>query len=212
MTRKRANLTLIREGNPGHRSRADLERGLALESRVPDEPDWKAFWPPVRVPTVRQLEDRWTLHSIEGSLVHIGDDNKRERLAVAKQAHLITTEREKAARVQAENRRARQVARDEWRRVVPILAATGLLTELDAAVLTDHCRVWAELDACVRDIAINGRWQRGERGAQKNPSSTVANQLRTQLKHYLGELGLTPPARDRLQPRDYDEDDDGPFD
>lgn len=198
MTRPRSRLALVREGNPGHRSQADLTRGLRLEAAEPHEPDWLAFWPAVRVPTVAQLEKQWPTEILEGSLTHIEHDGKRAALATAKQRHLIASERETARRVQDENRRARKVARDEWRRIVPLLHNAGLLTDLDSAVLTDYCRVWAELDACVRDIAVNGRWQRGERGAQKNPSTTVANQLRAQLKHYLGELGLTPPARDRL--------------
>jgi P27 family predicted phage terminase small subunit len=36
----RPALAIIREGNPGHHSRARLERGLRLAPRAPSEPDW----------------------------------------------------------------------------------------------------------------------------------------------------------------------------
>jgi P27 family predicted phage terminase small subunit len=212
VTRKRPSLALVREGNPGHRPQSDLEGGVRLEATAPEEPRWQDWFPPVRVPTVKQLEKRWPLAVVEGSLTHIEHSGKRAALAKAKRAWLIQNERETAEQMKGDNQRCRDVAREEWRRIVGVLDAQGLLALVDHEVLADYCRVVARIDQCERDISRNGVWVRGERGAQKNPSTTVVNQLRGQLKFYLGELGLTPVARDRLNPREADDDGDSPFD
>lgn len=212
MSKKRPALALVREGNPGHRAQDQLAGGVKFEGKAPEEPRWQDWFPPVRVPTVKQLEKKWPLEVVEGSLVHIEHDLKRAALAEAKRSWLIQNERETAERSKASNQRCRDVARAEWRRIVGVLEAQGLLSLVDHEVLADYCRVVARIDQCERDISHNGMWVRGERGAQKNPSTTVVNQLRGQLKYYLGELGLTPVARDRLNPREADDDGDSPFD
>ena len=110
------------------------------------------------------------------------------------------------------NARAREVARREWRRVVPVLKVAAGLGAVDMVTLHDYCVCVAQLDACNRDIAARGFLIEGERGWQKNGSTTIAGQLRTQLKAYIGELGLSPSARTRLTPPKGAGDDGGdPF-
>lgn len=113
---------------------------------------------------------------------------------------------------QAVNRRAREVARREWRRVVPVLRHTAGLGEVDATILADYCICVARIDECERDISRRGMLIEGERGWQKNGATTVAGQYRTQLKAYIGELGLSPSARGRMTPPKGDDDGDDPFD
>ncbi len=111
-----------------------------------------------------------------------------------------------------ENGRARADARSAWRREVPVLAQQGLLATIDATVLADYCVTVARVSQCERDISINGVWVPGERGAQKNPSVTAANQYRQQLKFYIAELGLSPSSRTRLEGKGPDGEEDSPFD
>lgn len=113
---------------------------------------------------------------------------------------------------QAINRRAREVARREWRRVVPVLRHTAGLAAVDVTILTDYCICVARIDECERDISRRGMLLEGERGWQKNGSTTVAGQYRTQLKAYIGELGLSPSARGRITPPKDGDDEDDPFD
>lgn len=113
---------------------------------------------------------------------------------------------------QAVNRRAREVARREWHRVVPVLEKTAGLGAVDAHVLADYCICVARIDECERDISRRGMLIEGERGWQKNGSTTVAGQYRTQLRAYIGELGLSPSSRARFAPAKGDDGDDGdPF-
>ena len=86
-----------------------------------------------------------------------------------------------------------------------------MLTRLDVDLLTDHAVVVARMDQCERDISTRGLWTQGERGAVKNPATTALNQLRTQFRWTAAQLGLTPVARDALNPSAPADDDDNPF-
>lgn len=119
--------------------------------------------------------------------------------------------REKDA--QAVNRRAREVARREWRRVVPVLKHSAGLADVDAQLAQDYCICVARIDQCERELSMHGLLQLGQRGWQKNGATTIVGQYRTQLRAYIGELGLSPSARTRLSAPEGGNDDDGdPFD
>jgi P27 family predicted phage terminase small subunit len=113
----------------------------------------------------------------------------------------------------AANTRAREVARREWRRVVPVLEHTAGLAAADAQLLHDYCVCVARIDQCERTLSREGLVQRGERGWQKHSATTIVGQYRTQLRAYIGELGLSPSARTGLKPpKGNDHGDDDPFD
>lgn len=116
--------------------------------------------------------------------------------------------------LQAVNRRAREVARREWRRVVPVLEHAAGLAAVDINLLQDYCVAVARIDECERDISRRGMLIEGERGWMKNGATTVANQYRAQLKVYIRELGLSPSARTSFRPPSPGPDDDAgdPFD
>lgn len=118
--------------------------------------------------------------------------------------------REKDA--QAANRRAREIARREWRRVVPVLEHTAGLTAVDANLLHDYCVCVARIDQCERELSLHGLLQLGERGWQKNGATTIVSQYRAQLKVYIRELGLSPSARTGMSPPKGDDGGDDPFD
>jgi P27 family predicted phage terminase small subunit len=112
---------------------------------------------------------------------------------------------------QAVNRRARDVASREWRRVVPVLKVAAGLGAPDAHVLRDYCICVARIDECERELSTSGLLMAGERGWQKNGATTIVAQYRTQLARYIGELGLSPSARTRLVPKKDADDDGDPF-
>ncbi|HEY9411135.1 MAG TPA: phage terminase small subunit P27 family, partial [Jiangellaceae bacterium] len=112
---------------------------------------------------------------------------------------------------QALNRRAREIARREWRRVVPVLKHTAGLAAVDANLLQDYCICVARIDQCERDLSTRGMLIEGERGWQKNGATTIVSQYRAQVKVYIRELGLSPSARTGMSPP-KDDDDDDPFD
>lgn len=113
---------------------------------------------------------------------------------------------------QALNRRAREVSRREWRRVVPVLQHTVGLAAVDVNLLFDYCVCVARVDQCERELSTNGLLQLGERGWQKNGATTIVSQYRAQLKVYIRELGLSPSARTGMAPPKGNDDGDDPFD
>lgn len=116
--------------------------------------------------------------------------------------------------VQDANRRAREVARREWRLVAPVLKARSGLADVDESVLRDYCICVARIHQCERELSLHGLMQLGQRGWQKNGATTIVGQYRTQLRAYIGELGLSPASRRRLTPTEAPNDDPGgdPFD
>lgn len=120
----------------------------------------------------------------------------------------VPDEAERSADAELGRRRAGQ----EWAAIVPLLAGRGYLAEVDATVLAEHCVVVARVLLGERDITRNGIWVPGERGAQKNPSVTAVNQYRTQLRHTMAQLYLTPVARARALAGVPTGDGDNPFD
>lgn len=111
---------------------------------------------------------------------------------------------------QGEVQRARNVARREWRRVVPILIRSCGLADVDEVTVLDYCICRARIDQGERALSRDGFLQLGERGWQKSGWTTIVGQYRTQLKTYIGELGLSPSSR--LTAPAGDDDDDDVFD
>ena len=106
-------------------------------------------------------------------------------------------------------KRCRQVASAEWSRVIPVLKYTAGIGAVDTVVLTDYCVCVARIDQGERSLSLDGVLMQGERGMQKNGWTTVLGQYRSQLARYIGELGLSPSARGRIQPPENGGDDDG---
>lgn len=175
------------EGNPGHEAKEKLAPGLQLPPAVLEEPEWADWFPSsssVKVPRKRAKETA-------------EQTREREALAARKAWEL------------EESKRARADASKEWRRVVRTLNRHGLLADVDHVVLADYAVCWARLLQCERDISAHGLRQRGERGWQRNGSITSAKSYRDQLKFYVGQLGLSPVARDGFAPTGDGGDDDG---
>ena len=110
------------------------------------------------------------------------------------------------------NRRAREVARREWRRIVPVLQKSTQVAAVDAQILHDYCVIVARIDQCEREISTRGMLMRGTRGWQKNGATTIVSQYRAQLKTYIVQLGLSPAARAGITPQGDDDSEDDVFD
>jgi P27 family predicted phage terminase small subunit len=105
--------------------------------------------------------------------------------------------------------RLRETASAEWNRVVPVLDQLGLLTALDAPVLTDYALCWARLVQCERALAADGlvleTWlldadgRRVRSNLARNPVSVTAKEYRSQLIRYVNEFGLGPASRARIR-------------
>lgn len=109
----------------------------------------------------------------------------------------------------AQNKRCRLVASEEWQRIVPVLKYTAGIGDVDTATLKDYCICVARIDQCEREISKNGLLMQSERGWTKNGATTIVGQYRSQLARYIGELGLSPSARGRIQPPENGGEDDG---
>jgi P27 family predicted phage terminase small subunit len=98
---------------------------------------------------------------------------------------------------ESESKLAIAEAKKTWATVVPLLDAQGFSALLDADPLTDLCVCQARLLLAERDISFNGVAVAGERGVQKNPSVTAANQIRTHLHALWKQFYMTPASRAR---------------
>lgn len=91
-------------------------------------------------------------------------------------------------------------ALDEWNRVVPELAALGLLTRLDAAALAGYCVAYARWADAERRVAEQGAVVKSPSGFPiQNPYLGIANRALKQIKEFCVEFGLTPSARVRVK-------------
>ncbi|MEU4165593.1 P27 family phage terminase small subunit [Streptomyces sp. NPDC026665] len=181
-------LQVVREGNPGHRP---VRPGAKVPPAELTEPDWTEFFPEIK------------------------PGRKPRAPAGADDAELQDYKREVEAwlrlKLSAEAAEAgRTAAAREWSSVMPVLRHAIGLSAVDRSVAVDYCVVVARLEWCERRLTLEGLIVAGQRGPVKNPLSTIAAQYRTQLKAYVGELGLSPSARGRIAPPEGgDDDDDG---
>ncbi|WP_372411080.1 phage terminase small subunit P27 family [Streptomyces luteireticuli] len=108
--------------------------------------------------------------------------------------------------VEAANARCRDMASEEWRRVVPVLEVTAGIGEVDHATVKDLCVCVARIDQAERDLSERGLMVTAERGTVKNGAATIAAQYRTQLSRYIRELGLSPSSRTAITAPDPEDD------
>lgn len=114
----------------------------------------------------------------------------------------------------AEHRNVQQTAAALWARTAPVLSRSVGLVGEQQETLVDYCVSWARIRQGERALSRQGvviDAARADRGAVRNPWTTVLNQYRSHFRSLAAELGLTPSAASRLT-RPPMEDDDDPFD
>ncbi|MGV9271516.1 phage terminase small subunit P27 family [Kitasatospora sp. NPDC003701] len=114
----------------------------------------------------------------------------------------------RSAETEGANARCREVASEEWRRIVPVLEIAAGLGEVDHTTVKDLCVCVARIDQAERDLSARGLMVTAERGTVKNGVATIAAQYRSQLARYIRELGLSPSARVAIVAPEPDDDSD----
>ncbi len=90
-----------------------------------------------------------------------------------------------------------KVARAEWRRVVPQLEETGVLTRVDGSTLEAYC---SNYSAAVRlqQLADAEPLIDGLHGKKENPAASAARKHWQLVRQFAAELGFSPAARTRV--------------
>jgi len=90
-------------------------------------------------------------------------------------------------------------AKAEWRRVVPELAAQGLLTIVDRSALEAYCMAyaqWQEAEMILDELGLTFTTPKGY--VQQRPEVAIANNAAKRMKTFMVEFGMTPSSRSRI--------------
>jgi P27 family predicted phage terminase small subunit len=91
------------------------------------------------------------------------------------------------------------VAKREWRRIAPELAALGLLAKVDRTALALYCDAYARWIEAVRSIERFGVVIKSPNGLPiQSPYLAIANKSGEQVRLLLAEFGMTPASRSRV--------------
>jgi P27 family predicted phage terminase small subunit len=91
------------------------------------------------------------------------------------------------------------VARKEWRRLATPLHEAGILTTADRAALAAYCQSWSRWVEAEEQLRKTPPLLKTPSGyVQQSPWLSVANKQLELMGRYMGELGLTPVSRTRL--------------
>lgn len=93
-------------------------------------------------------------------------------------------------------------AKIEWRRVAPMLARLGVLTETDADALCAYCEAfttWKQATARIRQFGMVVKATRaGLELPVISPYVKIAHHAMAQMRGFLTEFGMTPSSRARI--------------
>ena len=88
----------------------------------------------------------------------------------------------------------------KWDELCEMLGNLGILTHVDADVLTLYCRTWVRWKTAEQGIDTEGLVVTSPSGIKKrSPLAVIAKELSTELRALQAELGMTPSARTRVQ-------------
>jgi len=92
------------------------------------------------------------------------------------------------------------LARQEWKRIVPLLMQAGVLTRLDGSILRLYCEAHADYILAGRAMRKEGRFYTSENG-MKRPHPAVAQHITAErrMTALLQQLAMTPLARTRIR-------------
>jgi P27 family predicted phage terminase small subunit len=90
-------------------------------------------------------------------------------------------------------------AKREWRRVAAELAVAGLLTRVDRAGLAAYCAAWSRWIEAEEALRRYGTIIKSQSGyPMVSPYFSVASKSLEQMRLLLGEFGMTPSSRSRV--------------
>jgi len=91
------------------------------------------------------------------------------------------------------------LARRKWQRICPDLQGAGLMTTLDRTALAMFCVVYARWRLANEHIDKEGLVEQTRRGHMKSsPYVVISNKSFDQMRSMLGEIGMSPCARARM--------------
>lgn len=91
-------------------------------------------------------------------------------------------------------------AQAEWRRLAPMLARLGVLTESDTVALTAYCEAWATWKGATQQIRKWGMVLKAKDGQVPvvSPYVKIAHHSLMHMRALLIEFGMTPSSRSRI--------------
>lgn len=100
-------------------------------------------------------------------------------------------------------------AMEEWKRVIPGLRKTGVLTTVDVMCLAAYCQSYSRWYEAEKVIAKNGTTysgytKNGDEIIRKNPNVDIAKQAMHEMRAFASELGITPASRARVNGKQAD--------
>jgi P27 family predicted phage terminase small subunit len=93
-----------------------------------------------------------------------------------------------------------EIAKEEWRRVVPILVKTNLLAFGDTSALEAYCKTysrWRKAEAEM-DKVNSTVFKTPNNYVQQLPQVAIAQKYLNICKAFMAEFGLTPSSRSRM--------------
>lgn len=94
-------------------------------------------------------------------------------------------------------------AKAEWKRIVPDLTESRVLSKADRATVAAYCQAWADYVEAHKSIVKDGATFVTPKGyIAKNPMVTIRNESRLAMLRYAQELGLTPASRSKVRIKD----------
>jgi P27 family predicted phage terminase small subunit len=96
-----------------------------------------------------------------------------------------------------------QRAREEWRKLIPILKRMRVLSEADGMTLANLCQTYSTLVRAQEKLNEMGILYKAPSGyIMQSPLLSVVNQCVDTITKLSREFGLTPASRSRLSARD----------
>lgn len=90
-------------------------------------------------------------------------------------------------------------SREEWMRVTRLLAASGLVAEIDRAALASYCQAWGRWVEAEEALKRHGVVVRSPNNfPMPSPYLAIANKAMDQMRLLLTEFGMTPSSRSRV--------------
>ena len=87
----------------------------------------------------------------------------------------------------------------KFSRLAALLAANGIMTEIDSDALARYCVVWCRWREAEREVKNRGPIVKTQGGnVIQNPYLAIANRCLAQMAQLEAEFGMTPSSRSRI--------------
>lgn len=91
------------------------------------------------------------------------------------------------------------VAKKEWRRIVPLLKKSAPISELDVSLIATHCTLYSTIIKCTKEIDRTGVVIDTKRGLQQSPYYMARDKAIKEMKSIDSQMALSPQSRVRLE-------------